>query len=111
MPRGDGTGPNGQGSMTGRGMGYCAGYQAPGYFNQSVGCGRGIGYGRGLGLGRGRGWRQGIAPVVQSPAYPQSVNPADEKRALQEQTGILEEELELVKSRLAELDKDQKSQK
>lgn len=31
MPRGDGTGPNGQGPMTGRGFGYCAGYERPGY--------------------------------------------------------------------------------
>ena len=31
MPRGDGTGPNGKGPRTGRGLGYCAGYEHPGY--------------------------------------------------------------------------------
>ncbi|MCK4510615.1 DUF5320 domain-containing protein, partial [bacterium] len=31
MPRGDRSGPGGAGPMTGRGLGYCAGYPAPGY--------------------------------------------------------------------------------
>ncbi len=31
MPGGDGTGPAGLGSMTGRAAGYCAGYGAPGF--------------------------------------------------------------------------------
>ena len=42
MPRGDGTGPFGNGPMTGRGLGPCSG-------NPSV-----PGRGRGLGLGQGR---------------------------------------------------------
>ena len=33
MPRGDGTGPDGMGSMTGRAVGYCAGYSVPGFAN------------------------------------------------------------------------------
>ncbi len=33
MPWGDETGPMGQGPMTGRGAGYCAGYNTPGYAN------------------------------------------------------------------------------
>ncbi|MDI3534182.1 MAG: hypothetical protein PWQ82_547 [Thermosediminibacterales bacterium] len=35
MPRGDGTGPRGLGPMTGRGMGYCAGFPVPGYTKRS----------------------------------------------------------------------------
>ena len=31
MPRGDRTGPMGMGPMSGRGAGFCAGYDAPGY--------------------------------------------------------------------------------
>jgi len=31
MPRGDRTGPDGMGQMTGRGLGYCAGYDSPGF--------------------------------------------------------------------------------
>ncbi|MGA1845063.1 MAG: DUF5320 domain-containing protein [bacterium] len=60
MPYGDGTGPAGQGPMTGRGAGYCAGYGAPGYANPIPGrgfWGRG-GRGRGFwGRGGGRGFR------------------------------------------------------
>lgn len=41
MPGGDRTGPMGAGSMTGRGMGVCAGNARPGF-----------GRGRGFGLGR-----------------------------------------------------------
>jgi hypothetical protein len=49
MPRGDGTGPMGYGSMTGRGAGYCAGFRLPGFLN-TIGrrglTNRGRGYGR-----------------------------------------------------------------
>lgn len=61
MPRGDRTGPWGQGPMTGRGMGYCAGFPGPGFMSPGPGFGRGgfgRGFGRGLGFGRGRGWRR-----------------------------------------------------
>ena len=50
MPRGDMTGPVGLGPMTGRGAGYCAGYNTPGYMNPYFGRGY-------FGGGRGRGWR------------------------------------------------------
>ena len=40
MPGGDGTGPLGQGPMTGRARGYCAGFPEPGFWR-----GRGIGRG------------------------------------------------------------------
>ena len=49
MPAGDGTGPDGQGPMTGRRQGYCAGYEEPGCAAPTPG--------RGFGLGGGRGWR------------------------------------------------------
>jgi hypothetical protein len=53
MPGGDRTGPTGGGSKTGRGLGYCADNDQPGY-TQGWG---GRGQGRGFGMGRGRGWR------------------------------------------------------
>jgi len=53
MPAGDRTGPEGGGPRTGRNMGYCSGFDAPG--RASTGRGRGQGRGRGLGVGRGRG--------------------------------------------------------
>lgn len=48
MPRRNGTGPMGMGQMTGRGIGYCTGYAAPGYTNAGFGMGRGIGFLRAL---------------------------------------------------------------
>ena len=50
MPRGDRTGPEGRGPMTGRRMGLCAGYNIPGFENQR--------FGRGQGIRRGLGFRQ-----------------------------------------------------
>ncbi len=57
MPRGDGTGPQGQGPATGRGQGGCAtGNRGQG---QGQGKGQGRGQGRGRGAGRGQGRGQG----------------------------------------------------
>ena len=47
MPGGDGTGPTGQGPITGRGMGRAAGRAS----GQGAGQGRGIGMGAGIGFG------------------------------------------------------------
>lgn len=41
MPAGNRTGPNGLGPMTGRGAGFCAGNDKPGYLSPGVGGGRG----------------------------------------------------------------------
>jgi len=54
MPRGDGTGPAGQGPRTGRGAGYCTGNRSPGFRNPGLNRGRG---GRGAGVGFARGGR------------------------------------------------------
>lgn len=68
MPRGDGTGPMGMGSMTGRAAGYCAGLPSPGFMNP-------IGGRLGLGRGGGRGFRAypryglGRFPGLSYPSY------------------------------------------
>ncbi|MFO8182721.1 MAG: DUF5320 domain-containing protein [Candidatus Aegiribacteria sp.] len=55
MPAGDGTGPRGEGPLTGRAMGRCAGYSDGGY---ATAPGRGGGYGcYGRRVGGGRGFR------------------------------------------------------
>lgn len=54
MPRGDQTGPMGQGPRTGRGAGKCSGSDVPGFVSAPGGRGMGGGGGRGGG-GRGRG--------------------------------------------------------
>ncbi len=61
MPRGDRTGPDGQGPRTGRGQGKCGkGTQNPSQGGQrGMGSGRGGGSSRGQGQGRGSGGGQG----------------------------------------------------
>ncbi len=70
MPGGDGTGPFGEGRMTGRGMGYCRG-NTPRFINQ--------GFRRGY--GRGFAW---------------ATDDEDRRR--------LEEELELLKQRITQIE-------
>jgi len=93
MPRGDGTGPNGQGSLTGRRLGYCAGYPTPGFMNP--------GFGRGMGRGRGFGWRAAMFPVMQ--VQPQVITEAEEKKVLKEELEVLKEEMQEIEKRLKEL--------
>jgi hypothetical protein len=71
MPFGDGTGPRGMGSMTGRGAGYCVGLGRPRFTNTAFGRGW-FGFNRGLGRGIGRGRGRGIAHrgFNQFAAYP-----------------------------------------
>ncbi len=82
MPRFDGTGPAGEGTMSGRGRGVCATDEPQvverferaglpgrglglGWFGRAArfggrgrGAGAGMGRGRGMGRGMGRGWRR-----------------------------------------------------
>ncbi|MBN1283640.1 MAG: DUF5320 domain-containing protein [Proteobacteria bacterium] len=115
MPRGDGTGPMGAGSMTGRGAGYCAGYGAPGYANSGpwYGYGRGFGRGRGRGFGGGGwGWRHmyyatGQPGWMRSSGYPAPYvkpDPEAEKGFLKDQADALQQELDSIKKRLSELE-------
>jgi len=97
MPRGDGTGPTGLGSMTGRGMRYCAGAGFPGY----VRGGRGF-FGFGRGFGMGRGFFRAVPPAYGFfPAAP--VSPEQERTALENQVAALEWNLAELKKRLSEI--------
>jgi len=87
MPQGDRTGPNGQGSMTGRRMGFCAGSNAPGFANSGFVRGTGRGFGR----GRGFGFRQAFV-------QPQVMTEVQEKE-------LLKQELEGMKAEKAEIEK------
>ncbi|MEL7667919.1 MAG: DUF5320 domain-containing protein [Actinomycetota bacterium] len=91
MPGGDRTGPMGEGSMTGRGAGYCVG-EAPG---------RGLGLGIGRGLGRGfLGRSRGVGLFGRrAGAYP-----LDERESLSARTRALESELDRIKGRIGEID-------
>ncbi len=112
MPRGDRTGPNGWGPMTGRRAGYCAGYPVPGYMNDVPGWGRGYGYGRGArwgygyggGYGRGYRWGAGYGPGY----YPAGEWTAeDEKTFLENELKFLEQQQKNLRKRLDELNNDQ----
>lgn len=110
MPRGDGTGPMGAGAMTGRGGGYCTGAGAQGLANVPGARGRGFFGGRRGGLGRvmcAGGW----GPRAVSPGGGQA-GPAGaaEKDLLQSQAKALQAELDLIKSRLAQLESERKEQ-
>jgi hypothetical protein len=114
MPAGDGTGPMGLGRMTGRGVGFCAGFTAPGCMNPMPGRGRGMhrGWGRGGGRGQGRGWRHGyhamgapgaapapgIAPSYAAPSGEHEV------QALRAQAEHLEGTVAGIRKRIAELE-------
>lgn len=116
MPRGDRTGPNGMGPMTGRGAGYCSGSTVPGYMNPYGGRGLGRGFGYGAGFGRayghgfGRGFGYGLGygrlwanPYGAAPVAP--LTPQAEQDLLNRQTELLESELQAIRKRLEELNK------
>jgi len=123
MPAGDGTGPMGMGSITGRGMGYCTGYDAPGwsnprpgryygrgYYGRGGGGWGGYGYGRG---GGGRGWqnwsyatrrpRWGYPPVAYGGAYGSPYappSPEQEVEMLKGEAEWLKEQLDAISQRM-----------
>lgn len=119
MPAGDGTGPMGMGPMTGRGAGYCGGYDAPGWTNPVPGRGFGLGRGRG---GGGRGWRYrnwyyatgvpGWARFGYGPAWgapPASPAPSREQETefLRQQAEWLKQQLDAISQRIEELGKEE----
>ena len=108
MPRGDGTGPMGTGSMTGRGVGYCAGNTAPGF--ASAGYGAGLG-GRCRGFAGGGYGRRNMFYATGQPGWARfgGVNapladPEVEQAALKGRAEALGTELEQIKARLEALE-------
>lgn len=114
MPFGDRTGPESLGPRTGRGLGYCSGYNTPGFtkgiprgmgFGRGRGFGRGFGYGRGFGFGRGFGYRW-----VQNPVETETVNLSKDEqiRILEQELKQIDIEKQEIKKKLDELKKDKK---
>jgi len=110
MPQGDRTGPMGQGSMTGRKVGFCAGFDSPG-FTKGFGGGMGRGSGFGRGMGRGRGFRRafnfGWPSFGSSQVAPwqQAVSKDDEVKMLKSQAEALIRTQKDIEKRLSELEK------
>lgn len=113
----------GAGPMTGRGLGYCAGYAAPGYATSEYGPGRRAGGQGGGGYGGdGRGFRHRYyatgVPGWGRAAYPQAYGPpagygppvapapGDDAAALKAEAEYLTAALEETRSRLAALEPD-----
>jgi hypothetical protein len=117
MPGRDRTGPRGEGPMTGRGAGYCAGfstagypdagypdagYPAPGYW----------GFGPRFGFGRGGGWGRGWRHRAYAPRWPRRrgfpayAPPTREQEAdmLASQAEWLQAQLDEINERLADLE-------
>jgi len=126
MPRGDGTGPEGMGPMTGRASGYCAGYSVPGYMNPTPGY---VAHGRGRGGGRGRrywynatGMPGGVRASYGYPAwggyafpqapysYPPAQAPAREMEMLKQEAEFLHEQLDSIQDRMESLKKSEKKE-
>ena len=96
MPQGDGTGPNGQGPLTGRGMGYCAGFNVPGFMNPC--------FGRGFGRGRGFAFRsRAMQAVMPIQMQPQVITEKQEKQYLKQELETLKQEIEDIQKRLKDL--------
>jgi hypothetical protein len=94
MPRGDHTGPMGVGPRTGRGIGYCSGYNWPGYTNPGPGFHSGFGFG-------GRGWRNRF----YASGVPGWVTPTQEQETadLMAQADWLKAQLEAIQKRIEEI--------
>ncbi|NIA23222.1 MAG: hypothetical protein GWP03_03565 [Proteobacteria bacterium] len=108
MPYGDGTGPNGFGPRTGRGLGFCNGYNTPGYMNQA-GYGYGRGYGRGFGRGYGRGFGRGYygVPYAAPAVNPYNEDPKVEREILENEIKNLETTIDNLRKRLDDLSKNE----
>ena len=109
MPFGDRTGPTGMGPRTGRGFGYCRGYNYPDYV-LGPGFGRGFARGFGRGFGRGFNWRVGLGTEFGSFAgygfhLPYGDSPEEEKDYLKNRISEMEKTIEILKKRMSEIDK------
>ena len=105
MPLGDRTGPMGQGPTTGRALGFCAGYDSPGY-TKGVGMNkdRGFGFGRGMRFGRRR---RGVLGRHLGWFYPESEQfyPWNQAMSKENEISMLKSQAEALSRSQAALEK------
>lgn len=107
MPRGDKSGPMGQGPMTGRAIGYCVGNDAPGYMEGRPGLGMARGFRGGRKSGKGRGMAMGRRMHNAAPFEEDLAPTKDEERNyLSRQAERLKRTLKEVEQRINELDEE-----
>ena len=118
MPGFDGTGPKGEGPMTGGGRGFCnpghAGRRPYGFYGVGRGgmpWGGGRGRAWGGGRGQGRGWWSGPGRGYGWGFAAPQPDAEDERAYLADQLSALESEMREIKERLKELDKDKDKDK
>lgn len=118
MPHGDRTGPMGQGPRTGRGAGFCSGFDMPGYADR--GANYPFGGRRYMNTGGGRGHRHwyyatGLPGWVRdgrsfsrsywnAPFVPPAISRSEELEMLRDEAGYFEETLEGLKQRISKLE-------
>jgi hypothetical protein len=81
MPRKDGTGPMGQGSMTGRGFGFCT----------KTNANAGLGFNNGRGVGAGYGCKRGFGGF-----YANQYSGLTEKELLEDQKELIQKRLDAI---------------
>lgn len=91
MPRGDRTGPAGQGPRTGRGLGFCAGNDRPGFMQAGPGW---------RGGGRFRAPRKGFGFAQTTQSQPTK---EQEKDMLKQELEAIKQEQQEIEKRLKEL--------
>lgn len=114
MPGGDRTGPLGGGTRTGRGLGYCSGYEQAGYTVPQPAQGLGLGFrwgGRGCGRGYGRVYNRGyhfranFRPEQSNVTIPTpSASQEQEIDSLKAQAQELQNVLQQIQERLDQLE-------
>jgi len=105
MPKGDRTGPYGEGPQTGRGLGFCAGNRNSAHFVAHRGR-RGAGFGRAYGRGNGFGnhnRRGGFGAGYSAQEYFQPIN---EKTLIENEINILKDQLAALEERLNQINKE-----
>jgi hypothetical protein len=108
MPRGDQTGPEGMGPMSGRGAGFCAGYDMPGCVNPTYYRMRGRAWRRHEGhamrhYGGHFGWMYNAAYAVPFPA---EMSAEEKLSQLKTREDWLKEQLEEVHGDMERLQKE-----
>jgi hypothetical protein len=102
MPRNDKTGPEGRGSMTGRGLGSCTGENQSNFNSSNFGLGRRLG--RGMGIGRSFGNRFQSGNRWFNRGFNSSSD--SEKSVLENEIKTLKEQLGKYEDRLSQLEKN-----
>lgn len=105
MPRGDRTGPEGYGPMTGGGLGYCGAHDRPGRFADRPRWGMGGGFGRGW--ARRRMHRDVGPPYGQYRAAETGPTGQERMQFLKEHAERLREEADAIEKEIEDMRADE----